>query len=352
MGLGRRLTWADPGPPAVPGDHPRTDVAPDAGRNPWDRFGWVMRAIWLVFLVSPLISAFQRHAWPCSGVLLVAAFVVVYLDGMAVLDRARRGCGLLPTVPLVRVSRMLATASIIGPDALGMAPFVAVVRVFALPAGGLVVGRGRIASSASAACRESARAWSFGLVVLVGQRGRAVVRVRHRPGERYQVRRRLALVAERERVARDVHDVLGHSLTVLTVKAELAERLVDVDPERAKAELAQIHDLTRQSLAEIRATVGGLRVARLADELASARRALAAAGIEPKLPDDAVHESPSSTRDTGSCSPGRCARLSPTWCATAASTRAPSSSPTTPCRGRRRARPRRRTEGNGLARPA
>ncbi len=80
----------------------------------------------------------------------------------------------------------------------------------------------------------------------------------------------LALVAERERVARDVHDVLGHSLTVLTVKAELAERLIDVDPERAKSELASIQETARQALAEIRATVGGLRVARLADELEAA----------------------------------------------------------------------------------
>ena len=47
------------------------------------------------------------------------------------------------------------------------------------------------------------------------------------------------MVAERDRVARDVHDVLGHSLTVVTVKAELAERLVDVDPARARAELAR-----------------------------------------------------------------------------------------------------------------
>ena len=82
----------------------------------------------------------------------------------------------------------------------------------------------------------------------------------------------LAVTTERERVARDVHDVLGHSLTVITVKAELAERLVDTDPERAKAELAQIRDLTRQSLAEIRATVGGLRVARLTDQISSAHR--------------------------------------------------------------------------------
>jgi two-component system sensor histidine kinase DesK len=83
-----------------------------------------------------------------------------------------------------------------------------------------------------------------------------------------------------------VHDVLGHSLTVVTVKAELAERLVDLDPERAKGELIEIQALSRQALAEIRETVGGLRQARLDNELASARTALAGAGIEAHVPDD------------------------------------------------------------------
>ena len=67
-----------------------------------------------------------------------------------------------------------------------------------------------------------------------------------------------ALVAERERVARDVHDVLGHSLTALSVKAELAARLIDIDPARAKEELESIQTTARQALAEVRATVGGL----------------------------------------------------------------------------------------------
>src|SRR5690606_543184 len=91
---------------------------------------------------------------------------------------------------------------------------------------------------------------------------------------------------ERERVARDVHDVLGHSLTVVSVKAELAERLVDVDPARARAELVEIQSLTREALAEIRATVSGLRVARLGDELVAARTALTGAGIEADLPEN------------------------------------------------------------------
>src|SRR5699024_764142 len=88
------------------------------------------------------------------------------------------------------------------------------------------------------------------------------------------------------RVARDVHDVLGHSLTVITVKAELAERLIDADPEQAKSELAQIQPLSRESLAEARATVAGRRVARLENEVQRARPPLAGAGIEADLPTD------------------------------------------------------------------
>ena len=103
---------------------------------------------------------------------------------------------------------------------------------------------------------------------------------------REEMQRTLAVAAERDRVARDVHDVLGHSLTVVSLKADLAERLVDRDPERAKAEIAAIRSLTRQSLAEIRATVAGLRVTRLADERDTAVEALRDAGIEASVPAD------------------------------------------------------------------
>nr|WP_246416375.1 sensor histidine kinase [Nocardioides luti] len=96
-------------------------------------------------------------------------------------------------------------------------------------------------------------------------------------------RAELALVAERDRVARDVHDVLGHSLTVLSIKAELASRLIEVDPERARAELTSIQETARQALAEVRSTVGGLRAASLEAELAAAPRMLADAGIETRV---------------------------------------------------------------------
>ena len=90
---------------------------------------------------------------------------------------------------------------------------------------------------------------------------------------------RLAAERERGRVARDIHDILGHSLTVITVKTELARRLVDADPERAKAELAEVEGLSRGALADVRATVAGFRGVSVSGELAAARVALAAADI-------------------------------------------------------------------------
>jgi len=99
---------------------------------------------------------------------------------------------------------------------------------------------------------------------------------------------RLAVSEERARLARDLHDSLGHSLTVVTVKSELARKLVSRDPAKAEAEIADIERLAREGLADLRAAVAGYRDVDLEAELASARTALAAAGIAAHLPDDAA----------------------------------------------------------------
>lgn len=95
---------------------------------------------------------------------------------------------------------------------------------------------------------------------------------------------RLAVIEERARFSRDMHDVLGHSLTVVTVKSELARRLVPVDPARATEEIADIERLSRSALADLRAAVAGYREMSLSTELASAQASLAAADIEAHLP--------------------------------------------------------------------
>jgi two-component system sensor histidine kinase DesK len=90
---------------------------------------------------------------------------------------------------------------------------------------------------------------------------------------------RLAVADERLRIARDLHDLLGHSLSVITLKSELAAKLVTHDPPRAAAELADVQDVGRQALAEVRQAVQGYRQLALDDALAGARAALSAAGI-------------------------------------------------------------------------
>jgi two-component system sensor histidine kinase DesK len=89
----------------------------------------------------------------------------------------------------------------------------------------------------------------------------------------------LAAVAERERIARDLHDVLGHTLSVIVLKAELAARLVSLDPARAAAEMAEVEQTARAALSEIREAIGGYRSRGLAAEIDVARRTLDAAGV-------------------------------------------------------------------------
>ncbi|MHB1839657.1 MAG: sensor histidine kinase [Acidobacteriaceae bacterium] len=89
----------------------------------------------------------------------------------------------------------------------------------------------------------------------------------------------LAAVAERERIARDLHDVLGHTLSVIVLKAELAGRLISLDPIRAAAEMADVERTSRAALAEIREAIGGYRSRGLAAEIDAARRTLDAAGV-------------------------------------------------------------------------
>ncbi|WP_161606066.1 sensor histidine kinase [Microlunatus speluncae] len=94
----------------------------------------------------------------------------------------------------------------------------------------------------------------------------------------------LAVVAERERISRDLHDILGHSLTAISIKAGLARRLLTADPAAVGPQIAEVEQLARQVLTDLRSTVSGIREVRLATELASSRSVLAAAGIKPELP--------------------------------------------------------------------
>ena len=89
----------------------------------------------------------------------------------------------------------------------------------------------------------------------------------------------LAKVAERERIARDLHDVLGHTLSVIILKSELAGKLIDRDPQRAKAEIADVEQTSRSALAEVRSTIRGYRSQSPAEEFRRAKATLETAGL-------------------------------------------------------------------------
>jgi two-component system, NarL family, sensor histidine kinase DesK len=102
----------------------------------------------------------------------------------------------------------------------------------------------------------------------------------------------LAKVAERERIARDLHDVLGHTLSVIILKSELAGKLIDRDPERAKAEIADVEQTSRAALADVRSTIRGYRAHSLEAELKQAKATLETAGVTVKSESQEVRLTP------------------------------------------------------------
>lgn len=104
--------------------------------------------------------------------------------------------------------------------------------------------------------------------------------------------RRLAASAERERIGRDLHDLLGHTLSLVALKSELAGRLVERDPRAARHEIAEVERVAREALAQVRSAVSGIRAAAMVSELASARLLLETAGVQMEYWHD-PHELPS-----------------------------------------------------------
>ena len=112
-----------------------------------------------------------------------------------------------------------------------------------------------------------------------------VGRSMHKSREHKAIEKELDILSERERIARDVHDVLGHSLTIVNLKAELAAKLVETNAPAAQEQMRQVAQLSRQALAEVHSTVTRLRVPDLEGEILASSRALETAGIQANLPD-------------------------------------------------------------------
>lgn len=108
---------------------------------------------------------------------------------------------------------------------------------------------------------------------------RSVTAIQRLRAEREELARAAAASEERLRIARDLHDLLGHTLSLIALKSELAGRLVAAAPERAAAEIGDVEAAARRALHEVREAVAGYRQMSLAGELEAARQLLAAAGI-------------------------------------------------------------------------
>ena len=262
--------------------------------------------MWAIFLVEPLSVGWDMRStargW--AGMAVTVAFGVWYVGFFVIVRRRRMENGWLaerPKVAAVGVFGALllaiADCALLGQIGDTTAVYIGVMLVMtsrglrALALGGVNAGLWYLTGFVVPGWRAD-----NGLLLSVlaamfavfGFQQMMIANVRLRDAQ--QENQRLAISEERNRFARDLHDILGHSLTVITVKAELAARLMDVDPARAKAEVLDLEQLSRDALADVRRAVAGYRELTLPGELSHARTALAAAEIAADLPNttDAV----------------------------------------------------------------
>jgi len=271
------------------------------------RHGWLFAAVWLVYLNENL-SALLRHpggAVQVLGLVALAGFAAAYLGGITVLRGIRRGAvapGWVWLVLLVQLSLFAAQVPAAGYHALTCITYISATAMMGLPlplgapfAGVLVIGTELLS--------HFVPGWEdngYGLAALLGAAATYGIKLAGERQRRLSLAQEelaaLAVQNERARIAADLHDILGHSLTVVTVKAELAQRLLDVDIDRARKELADLEGLARDALADVRTTALGVRGISLPGEIAAAREALAAANVEATLP-GAADEVPTRARE-------------------------------------------------------
>ena len=271
-------------------------TAADGRPGPWyRRIDW-SSTFWTVFLLIPLtfvIRADMPLSYKAVGVIGLLGFTCVYTwavstmplwldlpEGAGVLDQLRPAAGRLALLAGVAAA---SAPGLNGWYTFSYLPYFCAIILFTttLRTGLIISGclilltdLGILLLAPEAGITWAAMGFSLSsVIVMIPRFGAGASARREAEG------RELAAAAEREEIGRDVHDLLGHSLTVLTLKAEVAHRLVRRDPEAAEHELAEIVELSRSALADVRATVTRLRVPDLAGQLEASRTAFAAADI-------------------------------------------------------------------------
>lgn len=299
------------------GTHPDLDgVAEETSPSGQGWGGWVglfYAGIWLIFLVDPIGEAWTRIGTLQGQIGLTATLVYVvaylwhFLAGRAIWGHRERWFREPAGPRLARYAVQVVLAMVVlvtlGQSAMTVWVFVAI--------SGLWTWSMRAAFTIAAAIVVGYELllWHFadwqhdqsvllGLVLgMAAVAGGMVASSRSEAlSQARQENARLAVQEERNRMSRDLHDILGHSLTVITVKAELAGRLMESSPERARAEVADLERLSRDALADVRRAVEGYREISLSGELARAREALSAAGVQASLP-SATDDVPSDLRE-------------------------------------------------------
>jgi two-component system sensor histidine kinase DesK len=290
----------------------------EGGSNGWGaegerpgRFGLFFIGIWTLFLLQPLKAGWDRRdtvdGW--VGIVTTLAFAAVYLAIFARRrialrggqPQARLGPGLASIAPAAVLAVVVCLA--VGQAGTATAVYLCVLcamtlpRLWSLPTALLTAAVAYLAGFVVPGWDDDAGLLLSMLAATVAVWGVQQLLVRNTQlvaAEREN--QRLAVSEERNRFARDLHDILGHSLTVITVKAELAKKLLDVDPARARVEMEDLERLSRDALSDVRRAVEGYRELTLPGELARARMALQAAQIEADLP-NSTDEVPTEKRE-------------------------------------------------------
>ena len=252
--------------------------------------GWWLP--WLLFLAFPLADLLTTPR-PLGVQLLAAAGLVVFTVAyVSVISRMfQRRPSWARWDLLVVVVLAVALAASLGPAWAGLLIYVSVAAAGSLPDAAVwpvVIGAAAICATVVAVHGLFADLFILPLICLLtafALRGtRYLVSVNAELAEARDELARNAVAAERVRFARDLHDLLGHSLSLIALKSELAGRLVERDPARARTEMADVEAAARRALAEVRDAVSGYRTVSLAQALAEARSALSAAGITLRAP--------------------------------------------------------------------
>lgn len=246
--------------------------------------------LWLVYLGALVFQPAFDPDTTTADWLVTAAMVVVFLPvyraSLRTRDQRRLGLLLVALAGLGLLGSLVnAGAGVFVVYAAALAGRLEPVRRAWLAIAGLagVAGLGLVVSPVPMPWRLLAVLPVLVFVLVIGAAG--VVEV-ERERTHARLRRadeeieRLATIAERERIARDLHDLLGHTLSVIVLKSELAGRLVSSNPDRAEQEMREVEQTARTALGEVRAAVAGYRAKGLGAELVTARRALSAADVD------------------------------------------------------------------------